>query len=64
MNAAKSWLPIEVFNTMPEAFINAYGWQSPLSAGQLQLFYNRLVLAYCCLVYLILTVGKQHGLRV
>ena len=36
MNAAKFWLPIEVFNTMPEAFINAYGWQSPLSAGQLQ----------------------------
>ncbi len=36
MNVAKFWLPIEVFNTMPEAFINAYGWQSPLSAGQLQ----------------------------
>ncbi|XQF94021.1 heparan-alpha-glucosaminide N-acetyltransferase domain-containing protein (plasmid) [Pseudoalteromonas espejiana] len=36
MNAAKFWLPIDVFNTMPEAFINAYGWQSPLSAGQLQ----------------------------
>ena len=36
MNAAKFWLPIEVFNTMPESFINAYGWQSPLSAGQLQ----------------------------
>ena len=33
MNVAKFWLPIEVFNTMPEAFINAYGWQSPLSAG-------------------------------
>ncbi len=36
MNAAKFWLPIEVFNTMPESFINAYGWQSPLNSEQLK----------------------------
>ncbi|GLS26538.1 heparan-alpha-glucosaminide N-acetyltransferase domain-containing protein [Marinibactrum halimedae] len=35
MNALKFIVPIEVFGTMPESFINAYGWQSPLSGNQL-----------------------------
>jgi hypothetical protein len=35
MNALKFIVPIELFGTMPEAFINAYGWQSPLDMTQL-----------------------------
>lgn len=34
MNALKFLVPIYVFGTMPEAFIAAYGWQSPISSGQ------------------------------
>lgn len=34
MNALKFLVPIYVFGTMPEAFIAAYGWQSPISPGQ------------------------------
>ena len=34
MNALKFLVPIYVFGTMPEAFIAAYGWHSPLSLGQ------------------------------
>lgn len=36
MNFLKFVVPIEVFGTMPEAFINAYGWESPLSWPQLR----------------------------
>ena len=35
MNLLKFVVPIEVFGTMPESFINAYGWQSPLTSSQL-----------------------------
>ena len=35
MNVLKFIVPIEVFGTMPEAFIEAYGWQSPLNTDQL-----------------------------
>lgn len=35
MNFLKFIVPIEVFGTMPESFISAYGWHSPLSSGQL-----------------------------
>lgn len=34
MNALKFLVPIYLFGTMPETFIAAYGWQSPLSRGQ------------------------------
>ncbi|NRA64231.1 MAG: DUF1624 domain-containing protein [Pseudobacteriovorax sp.] len=34
LNILKFIVPIAVFGTMPEAFINAYGWQSPLNASQ------------------------------
>ncbi|HXF06919.1 MAG TPA: heparan-alpha-glucosaminide N-acetyltransferase domain-containing protein [Candidatus Acidoferrales bacterium] len=34
MNALKFLVPIYVFGTMPEAFIAAYGWQSPIGVGQ------------------------------
>lgn len=34
MNGLKFLVPIYLFGTMPESFINAYGWQSPISAGQ------------------------------
>jgi len=35
MNFLKFIVPLEIFGTMPEAFVNAYGWQSPLTAAQL-----------------------------
>ncbi|MCY4044694.1 MAG: heparan-alpha-glucosaminide N-acetyltransferase domain-containing protein [Cellvibrionales bacterium] len=35
MNALKFIVPISVFGTMPESFVNAYGWQSPLNTSQL-----------------------------
>ncbi|WP_299004219.1 heparan-alpha-glucosaminide N-acetyltransferase domain-containing protein [uncultured Shewanella sp.] len=35
MNALKFVVPISVFNTMPENFIEAYAWSSPLSLSQL-----------------------------
>ena len=35
MNTLKFIVPIEVFGTMPESFVNAYGWSSPLTMGQL-----------------------------
>lgn len=35
MNMLKFIVPIEVFGTMPETFIQAYGWSSPLSWDQL-----------------------------
>jgi hypothetical protein len=35
MNALKFIVPISVFGTMPESFINAYGWNSPLNTSQL-----------------------------
>ncbi len=35
MNLLKFVVPITVFDTMPMAFIQAYGWQLPLSSGQL-----------------------------
>ena len=35
LNIMKFIVPIKVFGTMPESFINAYGWQSPLSSSQL-----------------------------
>jgi len=35
MNVLKFIVPIEVFGTMPETFIEAYGWSSPLSSSQL-----------------------------
>ncbi|WP_298773152.1 heparan-alpha-glucosaminide N-acetyltransferase domain-containing protein [uncultured Shewanella sp.] len=35
MNALKFVVPIAVFNTMPENFIAAYSWSSPLSLPQL-----------------------------
>ena len=34
LNVLKFIVPIYVFGTMPEAFITAYGWQSPLSFNQ------------------------------
>jgi len=34
MNFLKFIVPIEVFGTMPENFINAYGWTSPLNTDQ------------------------------
>ncbi|MFD2166172.1 heparan-alpha-glucosaminide N-acetyltransferase domain-containing protein [Thalassotalea euphylliae] len=34
MNALKFIVPIGVFGTMPESFVNAYGWESPLTQGQ------------------------------
>jgi len=36
MNALKFLVPILVFKTMPENFIGAYGWNSPLSFEQLR----------------------------
>lgn len=36
MNFLKFVVPIEVFGTMPENFINAYGWESPLTWPQLR----------------------------
>jgi uncharacterized membrane protein len=35
MNALKFLVPILLFKTMPESFIAAYGFQSPLTTGQL-----------------------------
>lgn len=35
MNTLKFVVPIEVFGTMPDNFIAAYGWQAPLTSGQL-----------------------------
>lgn len=35
MNTLKFIVPLEVFGTMPESFVNAYGWNSPLTMGQL-----------------------------
>lgn len=35
MNFLKFIVPIEFFGTMPEAFIEAYGWHSPLNGKQL-----------------------------
>lgn len=35
LNTLKFIIPIKVFGTMPENFINAYGWESPLSYSQL-----------------------------
>ncbi|MCV2884415.1 DUF1624 domain-containing protein [Aestuariibacter sp. AA17] len=35
MNILKFILPISAFGTMPETFIQAYGWQSPLTVNQL-----------------------------
>jgi uncharacterized membrane protein len=34
LNFLKFIVPIAIFGTMPEAFINAYGWQSPLNQSQ------------------------------
>lgn len=34
MNGLKFLVPIFVFGTMPQSFIGAYGWQSPLDIGQ------------------------------
>ncbi|AQQ69300.1 hypothetical protein Mag101_00925 [Microbulbifer agarilyticus] len=36
MNALKFVVPISVFVTMPETFIQAYGWESPVTFGQLR----------------------------
>ncbi|MBV1873636.1 MAG: DUF1624 domain-containing protein [Gammaproteobacteria bacterium] len=36
LNTLKFIVPITVFGTMPEEFIAAYGWQSPLNIGQLR----------------------------
>ena len=36
LNALKFIVPISVFGTMPENFIEAYGWSSPLNGGQLR----------------------------
>ncbi|VUD69209.1 hypothetical protein TDB9533_04575 [Thalassocella blandensis] len=36
LNFLKFIIPISVFNTMPEEFIAAYGWQSPLNFAQLK----------------------------
>lgn len=36
MNGLKFVLPIAVFGTMPDDFIQAYGWQSPLNFSQYQ----------------------------
>ncbi|MEL7304564.1 MAG: heparan-alpha-glucosaminide N-acetyltransferase domain-containing protein [Myxococcota bacterium] len=35
MNTLKFIVPIKVFGNMPETFIEAYGWHSPLDSGQL-----------------------------
>ena len=35
LNGLKFIVPIELFGTMPEEFIRAYGWQSPLTFEQL-----------------------------
>ena len=35
MNVLKFIVPISVFGTMPESFINAYGWETPLNQGQI-----------------------------
>lgn len=35
MNTLKFVVPISVFGTMPENFIEAYGWQSPVNGDQL-----------------------------
>lgn len=35
LNFLKFIVPISVFHTMPESFITAYGWTSPLSTSQL-----------------------------
>lgn len=35
MNALKFLVPIQVFGNMPENFIEAYGWSSPLNTSQL-----------------------------
>lgn len=36
LNTLKFVVPIKVFGTMPENFINAYGWESPLGFDQLR----------------------------
>ncbi len=35
LNFFKFIVPIKLFGTMPESFIDAYGWESPLSSSQL-----------------------------
>lgn len=55
MNALKFLIPISVFGTMPEAFIEAYGWQSPLDGAQLRylvLTGDILQMAGCALLFI------------
>lgn len=54
MNALKFLLPI-IFNTVPESFIAAYGWEAPLTSGQLRyllLTGDILQLAGVCLLFM------------
>lgn len=60
LNTLKFVVPISVFGTMPENFIEAYGWSSPLSGGQLwYLFLTGDILQMAGVSFLIITVFRR-----
>jgi len=62
MNALKFIIPIEVFGTMPESFIQAYGWSSPLSASQyLYLLSTGDILQLAGISLLLITVIQAYS---
>ena len=61
MNFLKFIIPLEVFGTMPEAFVNAYGWQSPLNFGQLRyIFLTGDILQMAGIALFILAVIRHY----
>lgn len=61
MNFLKFVVPIEVFGTMPEGFINAYGWQSPLTTSQLTyIFLTGDILQMAGIALLLLAIIRHY----
>ncbi|SIS41234.1 Uncharacterized membrane protein [Thalassolituus maritimus] len=61
LNTLKFIVPISVFGTMPENFIEAYGWSSPLDSSQLwYLFRTGDILQFAGIAFLIITFVRHY----
>ncbi len=61
LNTLKFIVPISVFGTMPENFIEAYGWSSPLDSSQLwYLFRTGDILQFAGIAFLMITFVRHY----
>lgn len=63
MNFLKFIVPLEIFGTMPEAFINAYGLQSPLTFPQLRYIFLTGDILQMAAIALVLIAIIQHYVK-